>query len=205
MALITLPTKFSFTKIGKWGLTRAGNQLRSRYTGQGQRIVYPYAVWELEGSLVDYDGPEAADIRAFLVDLEGIKHTFRMPVPGYTRPQSGYTGNALVAGAHGARVSSIVMQSNPAVYGQGFISRGDYFTVGDELKMATASVATDAFGKATVPFKPATRKPLADGAVITLQNPYCLMHAVEDDVASWGLTAPVRHGLAIAAIEAVEI
>jgi hypothetical protein len=205
MALITLPAKFSFTNVEKFGLTRHSNTLRSRYTGQAQRVVYPYAVWEFAGKLVEYDGPEAAAIRAFLIDLEGVQNKFQLPVPGYTKPSTGITYNARNLGAKGERQTTLSMKGLTVELNKPFLAKGDYFTINDELKMATESVSTDANGIAVVNFKPATRKAVADDAPVILQNPYCLMHAVEDDVASWGLAPPIRHGINFKAIEAVEI
>ena len=208
MAIINLPAKFAFTKVNKFGLTRAGNTLRSRYTGQGQRVVYPFAVWELEGTLVDYDGPEAAAIRSFLVQLEGIKNEFRLPVPGWmpSNIHNAKFADFEVYGAGGApiRASSI----NARVGGNwqlgAWLDEGSYLQIGDELKIVTAAVASST-DLATINFKPALRKGYAHATPIIVRNPTVLMHAVEDDVASWGLSAPVRHGLSIAAIEAVNI
>lgn len=90
MALITLPSKFGFTRINKWGLMRASNTLRSRYTASRQAIVYPYAAWSIDADLIDYPEPEASSIRAFLTELEGQANTFDLPVPGYAGPRSGY-------------------------------------------------------------------------------------------------------------------
>jgi hypothetical protein len=203
MAIITVPAKFSFTRVAKFGLLRATNVLRSRFTGQGQRIVYPFAVWQFEGTLVDYDGPEAAAIRSFFIQLEGQKNSFRLPVPGYDKPSTGYTNNAAVAVAAAARASSITMGGAGASIP--FLGDGDYFTIQDELKMVTAPVALNAQGQAVVNFKPAMRKAAAINVGITLQKPTVLMHSTDDDVATWGLAAPVRHSLSLSAIEAVDI
>ena len=86
-------------------------------------------------------------------------------------------------------------------------NRGDFFTVQDELKMVTENVMSNAQGAAIVSFKPALRKPINAGPaqIVELQNPYCLMRATEDDVASWALAAPVRQSSNFEVIEAVDI
>lgn len=203
MAIIPLPTKFSFTRIPRFGLLRAGNTLRSKYTGQSQRVTYPFAVWQVQGELVEYDGPEAAAIRSFFSKLDGQKHTFRLPVPGYTRSASGYTGAISVATAAPARQASIDFSGTTASVP--IFAEGDYFTINDELKIVTASVASSGTGTGTVNFKPALRKPVAAGTAILNNNPTIIMHSVDDDVASWGLMPPYKHGLTLDAIEAVEI
>lgn len=204
MALIALPTKFGFSRVERFGLTRRSNSLRSRYTGQGQTVVYPYAVWEFEGTLIEYDGPEAAAIRTFLVDLEGPKNTFKLPVPGYKKVL-GAQGTIWTNGATAARATSLpVTKGGPgAVVG---FNVGDFVTIQDELKIITAGMAFDANGFGVINFKPALRKPVPAGNyVIEHLNPYCLMRATEDDVASWSIAAPVRQSSNFEAIEAVDI
>lgn len=198
MALITLPTKFGFSRIERFALTRESNLLRSRFTGQTQRVVYPFAVWEIEGKLLEYDGEEAAIIRGFFAQLEGVGNTFKLPVPGYTAPRSGnITTDTTVNLAVAVRATSV----NLAIGAGKTLSAGDYFTIQDELKIITVGKT----GSGIVQFQPPLRKAAALGVPVTLINPYCLMHAVEDDVARWGLQAPVRHGLELAAVEAIDI
>lgn len=207
MALITLPAKFGFTRVERFALVRNSNILRSRFTGQGQRVTYPYAVWEFEGRLVEYDGPEAAAIRSFLVQLDGVENTFKLPVPGYTKPTGvGYNGAGLVVNtAANARATSLNVSVGYGTSLTQFLRAGDYFTINDELKVATADLNIDVNGNGVLYFKSALRKPVAVNQTLTLKDPYCLMHATEDDVANWALTPPIRHGIEFRAIEAVDI
>lgn len=203
MALVALPAKFSFTGLPTFKLQRASNSLRSKYTGQGQHVVFPYAVWQLTGTLVEYDGLDAGDIRAFLVDLDGVANTFRLPVPGFTRPMTGYMGNAVSVGVTNARATSIsatVTSNNTPI-----VARGDYITINDELKMVTQAVASNGAGALIISFKPPLRKAVAAATPIYLQNPWCLMRAADDDVAKWGVAPPVRQKTSFEAIEAVDI
>lgn len=137
MALVTLPTKFGFTRIERFQLSTFGNVFRSRYTGQRQMVTYPFAVWELEGQLVDYDGVEAAAIRAFFVKLKGQQNSFKLPTPGYSKPASGFALSNVTASAADARATAITLNSVGSANAQ-FLRVGDYFTVNDELKMVTA-------------------------------------------------------------------
>ncbi len=204
MAVIALPPKFSFTNVGKLKLQRASNILRSRYTGQSQRILYPFAVWQFEGTLVDYDGLQAAAIRAFFVALEGTKNTFRLPIPGYSNPSSGIIdSNMAIDVAAASRATSIqikLMNVSTTV-----LVAGEYFMLNDELKVATSDLVSNASGIGTVQFQPPLRAAATVGNLIIINNPTCLMHAADDDVASWGIKPPNRHGLNLEAIEAVTI
>lgn len=203
MAIISVPAKFSFTDISRFALQRASNILRSRYTGQSQRIVFPFAIWQLEGTLVDYDGAEAAAIRSFYAQLDGVKNTFRLPVPGYTKPSTGYIANRAVSIAAAARATSLTVSGGTP--NAPYIGNGEYFMVQDELKLTTAPVAFNGAGQATINFKPALRKAVAVGVNVIVLNPTILMHATDDDVANWPLKPPYRHGFNFSAIEAIEI
>lgn len=203
MALITLPTKFGFSRIERFGLTRRSNSLRSRYTGQGQTVIYPYAVWEFGGTLIEYDGLDAAAIRSFLLDLEGPKNTFQMPVPGYVKPSTGYTLNGV------ARVKALARTNKISVTGltplTNIIKKGEFITINDELKVVSDDYNSTSTGNAFINFKPALRKNVEIDTPIIFQNPYCLMRATEDDVASWSIAAPTRQNSNFEAIEAVDI
>lgn len=202
MAIIALPSKFGFSSVKSFTLQRQSNTVRSKYTGVRQVIVYPYAVWMLEANLVEYDGQDAALIRSFLTKLQGQKNSFRLPVPGHSKPTTGYTGNALLNGAAAARAMSISVDGLTA--STNILNEGDYFTINDELKVATGSFASNGAGQATITFEPFLRKAVADNAAVTFQNPTILMHMAEDDAASWGIKPPYRHNINFDAIEVVE-
>ena len=203
MAIIPIPAKFGFTKLPSFKLQRASNILRSKYTGQGQVVVFPYAVWMLQGNLVEYDGLDAGRVRSFLVQLDGQKNTFRLPVPGFSRPMTGYVGNALANGAAAARAMSMAIDGLPA--NTAIVAEGDYFTVNDELKLVTQAGASNVAGQMVINFKPPLRKAVADNTAITFQNPTCLMRAADDDVANWAVAAPIRQQGNFNAVEAVDI
>lgn len=203
MAIIPLPARFGFSNISSFRLARASNEIRSKYTAVRQILVYPYAVWTLEADLIELDGKDAAAMRSFLIQLEGKQNKFRLPVPGYYRPSTGYTGNGQVYTSVAARANSFTMSGlTPNVP---ILGNGDYFTVNDELKMSTSDVASDSNGRCLVTFKSALRKPLNASVAVTLQNPTVLMHSQDDDVADWSLKPPFRQNSKFNAIEAVEL
>jgi hypothetical protein len=203
MAIIPLPTRFGFSDIPNFTLARASNEVRSKYTAVRQVLVYPYAVWMLEGSLVDLQGKDAARLRSFLVQLEGKQNKFRLPVPDYYRPSTGYLGDGLVFTNAAARAKSI--QVSGLAPNTPIIGDGEYFNVGDELKMASSDIASDANGRCVIPFQPALRKTALANLAVKLQNPTILMHSQDDDVASWGIKPANRQTAKFRAIEAIEL
>jgi hypothetical protein len=203
MAIINLPTNFSFTSVKKFALQRASNVTRSKYTGVRQKIVYPFAVWIFEASLVEYDGQNASKLRSFLMQLEGRKNTFRLPVPGYTKPSTNNVNvNCIMRLSAAARATTIFVNSLPSSVA--ILNEGDYFTIQDELKVVTISTASDGFGQAQIDFQPPLRKACAAAVTVTLINPTILMEAQDDDVANWGLSPPYRHKVSFDAIEAID-
>jgi hypothetical protein len=204
MAVVPVPAAFSFTAITKFTLQRATNAIRSRYTGADQIVSYPFAVWYLEGNLVEYDGANAGYIRSFFAQLEGQKNTFRLPVPGYVTPSTGYAFNsATIASSMAARASSVVLAGlTPSAP---ILAEGDYFMMNDELKVCTASVSSNSGGNATVAFKPPARKAGAIGLNVYFQNPTIYMRAQHDDVATWAITPPNRHPVKFQAVEAITL
>jgi hypothetical protein len=201
--IIPVPTKFGFASVTKFQLMRSSNMIRSKYTAARQVISYPFAVWMLEANLVEYQGVEASLIRSFLVQLEGAKNTFRLPVPGYYRPSTGYAGNGVTNVAAASRASSLSFSGFPA--NTLILNEGDYITVNDELKIVTTSIASDAGGLAVLSFKPALRKPVASGTIVYFQAPTILMHGSDDTIATWSIAAPTRQTSKFNAVEAIEL
>jgi hypothetical protein len=189
-----------FASVEKFQLLRAGISMRSKYTGKRKRVNFPFAVWVLEGTLIDTDGTDAADLRAFLVQLEGERNSFRLKVPGHDKPSSGYTGpNGLVATAAAAGVTSLATKSwsNSVPV----LRKGDYFTINDELKMATSTVSSSGTGTCTLDFQPQLRKGALVNDVVVVQTPTMLMTGQDDDSGTWSLKRPVRHGIKLKLME----
>lgn len=205
MALITLPSTAQFEAVEVFKLQRAGLTLRSRYTGRRQAVTFPFALWVFEGTLLPKVGTDAGKWRSFLVQLEGQKNTFKLPVPGHDRPLSGYSSNAALQTKGGvttpAGASAVPVIYGPA--GAAFLAEGDYFTINDELKVCTAAVAFNAQGEALLNFKPALRRPVNPFTVLTVFNPYMVMQDQEDGT-GWGLTRPVQHGIKLKLMEAFD-
>ena len=203
MAIIPVPAILAFTNVGKLRLRRATNLLRSRYTGQAQKISYPYAIWTFEGTLREYYGLDAGIIRSFLVQLEGQKNECRLLVPGYSKSLTGFTATLPTLGAVVARATSVTVSGGPA--NVAYLNDGDYITIQDELKMVVGNIAFNGAGQAVINFKPSLRKAVAAGVGVIVNNPTCLMQAADDDVASWGIAPPVRQSGELSLIEAVGI
>lgn len=201
MALIAIPAKFGFTTIEDFTLTRAASRARSRYTGVSQKVLFPYAVWVFKATLVEYDGQDAANIRAFLMALEGIKNTFRLPVPGYLYPSNNPT---LTGVADATAVRAVTMRVVTNITGPRIaLKAGEYFTINDELKVVTADCNLGGDNAVAINFQPPLRAAVAATTAVTFINPTILLEAVDEDSASWSIKPPYRHSIKINAIEAL--
>lgn len=200
--IIALPEKFRFSKIGSFRLERKTNIIKSMFTAKRQVLSLPFAVWYLEADLLETISheKEGREIRAFLAQLEGQANTFRLPVPGYTLPSTGYNANCLSNGVTAARAKSIAVDG--LANNSNILNKGDYFTVADELKIVTNNVTSNGTGQATIEFQPPLRKQIANNSAVTIVNPTCLMSALEDDVADWQLNAPIKQRTKFEAVEA---
>lgn len=206
MALIQLPAKFGLAKVNKWGLMRAGNVVRSKYTGSRQAIVYPYAMWVIDATLIDYPEPEAAAIRAFFTQLQGQANTFQLPVPGYTNPSTGEI-DANIVNAVTIPIGATTASLKALTPNKTILNPGDYFTIYDELKIATSTLVADATGSGSVNFLPPMRKQVDSGLTTAqrtciINNPYVLLAADNEDSGIFGIGPPTKHGFDLKASEA---
>ena len=138
MTVIALPDNAWFDKVSRFELTRTGTALRSKYTGARQQVSFPLALWAVEATMVPKSGADAAAWRAFMVELNGQRNKFRLPVPGCDGPLSGYSARhpasgGMTAGTIAARSKSMTTRGWFGL--EPLLMRGDYFTVNDELKM----------------------------------------------------------------------
>lgn len=202
-AIIPVPAELTF-ETAKVTLSRATFAMRSKYTGKRQVAVLPYALWLFEGKVpkMAQHEPGTGAIRGFLTDLEGQANKFRLPVPGVTTPLSGYAGSA--GYVSGAGQTGRVLVTTGWTPNAVVLKRGDYFNVGDELKVAAGDVVANGSGQAAILFNPPLRSSPANALALGLTNPTVMLSAQTDDVASWDLTSPVIHAFALKAIEAID-
>lgn len=198
MAIIEVPSKLKFTDVELWN-DRVSAAIRSPFTGKRQTRKRPYDLWSFVGNVVQMEGLDAGEMRAFLMELAGQTNSFRLPVPGAKYPLSNYVGvEGLV---NGANVTGKSVPTDGWAINTPIVRRGEYFNIGDELKVATASIASNGAGAAVLSFEPPLRAKPADNAQIKVREPFVLLAADDDTVARWKVTAPIRHSFKITATE----
>lgn len=205
MATIAYPSGSGFPGFVSYTLklTRKSIMMRSPYTGKRQTIGYPYALWSFSGkySLADNPSGFAGALRAFFLQLEGMVNAFRLPIPEYTGPSTGYAGAAGLV--NGASQSGLTLITDGWTAGAAIFKVGDYFNINDELKVITANATANGSGQVTLAFEPLIRVSPADNLALGITNPTILLCANSDEVASWDLLPPTLYQFQLDATESV--
>lgn len=171
---------------------------QSPLSGSTQRLSLPGARWEATYTLTPHNKSEAGVILAFLVSLDGSANSFYGFDPDRKTPQGTGNGTPLVNG--GSQVGSTLVTDGWA-NSETVLKAGDYFQVGNELKMITEDITSDGSGNATLVFKPVLRSSPADNASIITTNPKCIMRLVDDNQAGWDTNLNSLYGFTFSAVE----
>lgn len=198
MAVIAVPATLRFEDFDI-SCDAVSDVMASPFNGRRQVAKQPFDQWNFEGRIVPLDPMDAGSLRSFFMQLAGRVNTFKLKIAGSKFPVSGYTGpNGNLVGAAVGYV-----QVNGLTASTVIVNEGDYFNIGNELKVATVTRSSDGSGVAYLYFMPPLRNTTA-GQVVTLTDPFLHLHATRDDVARWKVTAPVRHAFKLDAEEEIE-
>lgn len=184
MTLIPSPD-FNFSSY-TLQMLRQSLAMKSPFSGKSQVLAMPYALWHFKGQFSIQDTYKAGLLRAFFTNLDGQANTFRLSLPGFTAPLSGYAGfTGYVNGANQTGTSLITIAWSASTL---ILQEGDYFTVNDELKVVTAPCYSDGSGNATINFKPALRTSPATGLQLFIGNAVNLLPSNIDlsNTVYWG-------------------
>ncbi len=200
---VTFPTDPGLTNV-EFALSRQTAIAQSPFTGAEQRSNLTFSLWLLSGNVPDMSGDEVAvrNWRAFILELRGQYGTFTIVVPGNDDPSTGYSGTVGTVNGADQVGTTIVTQGWTAE--TALLNRGDYFNLGNELKMCTSSVTTGIGGAATIDFEPEIKIPPTNGSDVIVNSPTITMRMQEDDLA-WSLKHPLIYGFGFTAQEAVTI
>lgn len=133
-------------------LIRKSVQLLSPFTGRRQVVAYPFALWNFSGKFSTADLNNASLLRTFFGQLQGSANKFRLPLPEYSGPTTGYIASSGIVSGAGQTGNSLV--TNNWVPTSVIFNPGDYFTVNDEIKIIRSPVSSNGSGVATITFDP---------------------------------------------------
>ena len=157
--------------------------------------------WLIDLSFRNMSDANLAVMSAFLTKLNGQQHRFKLY--NHAENQRGaFGGTPLVAGASQTGLSLNIDGCSDGI--TNWIREGDWFSVNDELKMATAdansSSASPGGGTITVAFAPRLRTAPADNAAITTSSATGVFMLADNGV-SWSNRLGGFHDLTIQAVE----
>lgn len=169
----------------------------SPFTGATQTIDRGGERWRITMSFNNLKTTEKAEMRAFLVKLNGKQHRFTCQPFGNDNAGT-FGGTPLVAGASQTGTSLNIDGCTNSV--TDWIKAGDFFSVDGKLKMAIADANSSGSGTATITHRPRTTTAPADNAAITTTNPTGVF-MLEDPTVGWSTIPGDFSTFTITAIE----
>lgn len=198
MTILSLPSGIPIQKA-RFGL-QSNTQIHvSPLSRTAQRVEFPGARWVAEYHLAPTKRADVAAIQAFLAKLRGAAGSFYGYDPSATTPRGVATGTPLVNGADQTGTTLVTDGWTSGV--TGILKAGDYFQVGNELKMLVADVNSNGSGQATLTFEPPWRDSPADNAPIIVSSASCVMGLIDDDQVAWDVDEALFYGISFSAIE----
>jgi hypothetical protein len=142
---------------------------------------------------------DRAVLQAFVAQVLGLADNFTLSPADYD-PRGAFGGTPLVAGGSQTGNSLNLDGCTPSV--TNWIRAGDFFQVGNELKMATEDASSDGAGAITVSFVPELRAAPADNAAITTTEPEGVFRFVQPRM-GWSSRPPFISSMSLECIEDV--
>ena len=198
MSILTFPD--ITPNANNWGIQPNGQTMRSELNGAIQDAPLPGDIWVDTLTFTNKFDAEARILYAFLASLRGTAGRFYMSPHGYKMAGVG-GGTPLVNGAN--QIGSTLVTDGWPVSTNGVLAVGDYFQIGVELKLVTASVNSDSGGNATIQFTPPIRTSPADNASVITVKPSCIMKLQDNQQSRWPMQPGRIYALSIAVEEAL--
>lgn len=175
MATLDWPVNILRPASMDWTLKDNGSIFQSKFNGSTQTVTYPGSMWKCELVFQDLDDYQSRYLETLIFQM-GRSGTIRIPDFGrYGRPP---VGAPVVDGANQTGFS---LNTRGWIPNRVVFHRGDYISVGDELKMVLDDVRSGADGKCPIPLAPMLRKSPADGTVIEVANPRGVFRLDKDE------------------------
>lgn len=200
MTTLSMPTTPSGFRAHRFALMSNTKVFVSPLSGATQTLEFPGAKWMGNFALPPMKRATAAAWHSFFVQLRGAAGRFYGFDPTAKTPRGVASGSPLVDGA--SQTGNTLTTDAWPLSTTGLLLPGDYFQVGSELKMVTASVDSDGAGVATITFEPPLRNSPTDNAAIVYTNPTCVMRLADDGQASWEVNNLALYGISFVGVEA---
>lgn len=199
MTTLTFPTLSRLPDAFDFGLVSNTITFKSPLSGATQTIEFPSPRWHFGFTMQHLEEADAALLQAFLVQLRGQAGRFYMYNMARSAPRGSNLGTPIVAGA--AQTGTTLTTSGWTVSQTGVLKIGDFFKIGNELKMVvSADVNSDSGGLATITFEPPIRSSPTDATAVATTAPTAIFKLTED-VNTWNTVSPLWTTFTISGIE----
>lgn len=174
MALITAPASF-LERMTDADISREpiNFSTESIFNARRQVLEYPSGLrYGVNATFRPMREDEAGEWRAFKAKLRGIVNHFRCPMPGYSGPNTGYSGAAGQVSGGGQTGFSVITSgwaNSTAVF-----RAGDYITIVNRIYMLVEDANSNGSGNATLQLDRPILTPPANSAPIEVERPYFL-------------------------------
>lgn len=186
-----------------WALVSNSRSFTSELNGVTQTEAIPGDKWKASLTFSNKTLSESRVLRAFIAGLRGRAGRFYLTPPEYEAPAGTALGSPLVNGI--GQVGSSLVTDGWTSNQTGALLPGDYFQVGSELKMVTATADADSGGNAVISFVPPLRVSPGDNAQIVITSPKCVMMLADGNQSRWSIIPGKIYALSIAVEEALDI
>jgi len=186
-----------------WGLRTMTQVFTSPISGDTQTVFLPGAKWSASLTFSNLTQNNARALMAFLVRLRGPGGRFWL----YDHSQPTPRGTASTVGTY-AQVNG-ADQTGDTINTKGWVGNqlnlllpGDYFQIGDELKMVMETAVSNNTGLSTITFDPPIRNSPAANSNIIIEKPKCIMRLEDDGQISWDNSETILlSGLSFSCVE----
>ena len=151
-----------------WSFVSNTRAYRSPLTNAVQTVARAGSLWRVTMQFNNLNDDDRATLQAYLLSMDGQVNRMKLADHSYTRRGAG-GGTPLVNNTSGSQTGGTLILDGAAADVTGWLKAGDYFRVGNELKMVTAdcnSVDDDV----TVHFKPNLRSSPANNDPIYINT-----------------------------------
>ena len=199
---LTLPTATGI-RTQNWGLRRITSLTQSPFTLQQQVYQHSGEQWNTTMTLPPMLKDKASIWLSFLLQLRGVRGTFKIGDQDRKTIQGTATGTVRVNGA--SQTGNQVALDGFTASRSNVFKAGDYIQINSYMYMVTEDVSADGSGEANVKIEPALRQGIEtinDDTLVVYLNTTTIMRLDSNDF-NWDTDQVSKYGISFACSEAL--
>ncbi|EKT55510.1 phage protein [Providencia sneebia DSM 19967] len=163
-----------------WQLVSNSKTFTSPFTGSSQTVRFPGSRWRCTLTFSNLTELLSRELEVLVASLDG--ESGRVKISNWIRPGLKDKGSPIVSAPN---------QTGRSLQTKGWISnsivlrKGDYLTIGNELKMSTENVISDSNGNALITLSPILRTSPAVNEKIETVKPFGIFKLTSNDQGSF--------------------